>query len=195
MTQVLPRGTRAILDWPVAFVFPCLTPEPLPPGTASLPRWRVAPPADDPSADDHLHPRARRPVRRRRGCWSRSAGCRPTCAATRPATGVQLYRWDPVVPLRTLHPDRARSATRTSPDRRNTLRVPQLIEKRGVIGTSGRAAGTGMSQNGVPADPPDRRTAAPHGSTTAPHRRPSSAVRDRRVRRPIAPTSPRRRRG
>ena len=35
MTQVLPRGTRAILDWPVAFVFPCLTPEPLPPGTAA----------------------------------------------------------------------------------------------------------------------------------------------------------------
>ena len=38
MEQVLPPGTRAILDWPVAFLFPCLTPEPLPLGTAGLPR-------------------------------------------------------------------------------------------------------------------------------------------------------------
>ena len=50
MTQVLPPGTQAILDWPAAFVFPCLEPAPLPLGTAALPRWRVAPPSDDPSA-------------------------------------------------------------------------------------------------------------------------------------------------
>ena len=69
MTQVLPRGTRAILDWPVAFVFPCLTPEPLPPGTAGLAQWRVAPARGRPLGRNHLHAGARRAVRRRRGCW------------------------------------------------------------------------------------------------------------------------------
>jgi arabinosyltransferase A/arabinosyltransferase B/arabinosyltransferase C len=50
MSQLLPPGTRAILDWPVAFVFGCLQPAPLALGSAGLPEWRVAPPAADPSA-------------------------------------------------------------------------------------------------------------------------------------------------
>ncbi|WP_433290901.1 arabinosyltransferase domain-containing protein [Pseudonocardia sp. CA-142604] len=50
MTDVLPPGTSAILDWPIAFLFPCLTPEPLPLGTAGLAQWRVGTPASDPSA-------------------------------------------------------------------------------------------------------------------------------------------------
>jgi arabinosyltransferase A/arabinosyltransferase B/arabinosyltransferase C len=103
MTQVLPRGTRAILDWPVAFPFPCLTPEPLPLGTAALARWRVAPPTDDQSAlitytsgfgGPFVAPRLLVTERRM-----------PTYLRGDPGRdGVQLYRWDPVEPLRTLVP-------------------------------------------------------------------------------------------
>ena len=97
MTEVLPRGTRAILDWPVAFVFPCLTPEPLPPGTATLAQWRVAPPADDPSAAITYTP----------GLGGPFAGPRLLVTQRRMPTylrgdptrdGVQLYRWEPVSP-------------------------------------------------------------------------------------------------
>jgi EmbC-like arabinotransferase in arabinogalactan biosynthesis len=124
MTQVLPRGTRALLDWPVAFVFPCLDPEPLPPGTASLPQWRVAPPADDPSAEITYTP----------GLGGPFAGPRllvtqrrmPTYLRDDPVRdGVQLYRWEPVEPMRTLTP-----TVRDAPDAADAghLRVPQLIE-------------------------------------------------------------------
>ncbi|MEJ3651993.1 arabinosyltransferase domain-containing protein [Actinomycetes bacterium KLBMP 9759] len=50
MLDVLPPGSTAVLDWPVAFLFPCLTPAPLGPGSTALPRWRVAPPQSDDSA-------------------------------------------------------------------------------------------------------------------------------------------------
>jgi cell wall arabinan synthesis protein/arabinosyltransferase-like concanavalin domain-containing protein/EmbC-like arabinotransferase in arabinogalactan biosynthesis len=124
MAQVLPRGTRALLDWPVAFVFPCLDPAPLPPGTASLPQWRVAPPADDPSAEITYTP----------GLGGPFAGPRllvtqrrmPTYLRDDPVRdGVQLYRWDPVEPMRTLTP-----TVRDTTDAADAghLRVPQLIE-------------------------------------------------------------------
>ena len=124
MTQVLPRGTRALLDWPVAFVFPCLDPEPLPPGTASLPQWRVAPPADDPSAEITYTP----------GLGGPFAGPRllvtqrrmPTYLRDDPVRdGVQLYRWEPVEPMRTLTPTVRDAADAADPGH---LRVPQLIE-------------------------------------------------------------------
>jgi hypothetical protein len=47
MTHLLPPGSNALLDWPIAFLFPCLRPEALPLGTAAVPEWRVGPPADD----------------------------------------------------------------------------------------------------------------------------------------------------
>jgi arabinosyltransferase A/arabinosyltransferase B/arabinosyltransferase C len=124
MTQVLPRGTRALLDWPVAFVFPCLDPEPLPPGTASLPQWRVASPADDPSAEITYTP----------GLGGPFAGPRllvtqrrmPTYLRDDPVRdGVQLYRWDPVEPMRTLTPTVRDTTDAADPGH---LRVPQLIE-------------------------------------------------------------------
>jgi arabinosyltransferase A/arabinosyltransferase B/arabinosyltransferase C len=124
MTQVLPRGTRALLDWPVAFVFPCLDPEPLPPGTASLPQWRVAPPADDPSAEITYTPGLGGPfagprllvTQRRMPTYLRDD---PVC------DGVQLYRWEPVEPMRTLTPTVRDAADTTDPGH---LRVPQLVE-------------------------------------------------------------------
>ena len=124
MTEVLPRGTRAILDWPVAFAFPCLTPEPLPPGTAALAQWRVAPPADDPSAAITYTP----------GLGGPFAGPRLLVTQRRMPTylrgdptrdGVQLYRWVPVTPLRTLTPTVRDDADRADPGH---LRVPLLIE-------------------------------------------------------------------
>ena len=60
MEQVLPPGTRAILDWPVAFLFPCLVPEPLPPG---VPTVAGRAPHVRPGGGHHLRARVRRPVR------------------------------------------------------------------------------------------------------------------------------------
>jgi len=121
---VLPRGTRAILDWPVAFVFPCLVPEPLQLGTAGLAQWRVAPPTDDPSAAITYTP----------GLGGPFAGPRLLVTQRRMPTylrgdptrdGVQLYRWDPVEPLGTLTPT---VRTRDAGDDPGHLRVPQLVE-------------------------------------------------------------------
>ncbi|QUH00788.1 arabinosyltransferase domain-containing protein [Saccharopolyspora erythraea] len=50
MTELLPTGTAAVLDWPVALLFPCLRPASFTDGTAELPSWRVAPPSTDGSA-------------------------------------------------------------------------------------------------------------------------------------------------
>jgi arabinosyltransferase A/arabinosyltransferase B/arabinosyltransferase C len=127
MVQVLPRGTRAILDWPVAFVFPCLAPEPLPPGTAGLARWRVGPPSDDPAADITYTP----------GLGGPFAGPRllvtqrrmPTYVRDDPTRdGPRLHRWDPVVPVRTLQPSRGVREVVT-PVPVTHLRVPRLKEQ------------------------------------------------------------------
>jgi arabinosyltransferase A/arabinosyltransferase B/arabinosyltransferase C len=100
MEQVVPPGSRAILDWPVAFLFPCLTPEPLPPG---VPTWRVAPPTSDPAAGITYAP----------GFGGPFAGPRllvtqqrlPTYLAGDPVRdAVRLYRWVPIMPLSTPEP-------------------------------------------------------------------------------------------
>ncbi|HLU57644.1 MAG TPA: arabinosyltransferase domain-containing protein [Pseudonocardia sp.] len=102
MTELLPPGSGALLDWPVAFLFPCLTPEPLPLGTAALPRWRVGPPLDD--AETHITYQAeyggpfaapRLLITERR---------MPTYLDGDPLRdAVQLYRWLPIGRL--AHPE------------------------------------------------------------------------------------------
>ncbi|PVZ09513.1 arabinosyltransferase domain-containing protein [Actinomycetospora cinnamomea] len=42
--EVVPPGSTALVDWPVAFVFPCLRLPALTGGTAEVPPWRVTPP-------------------------------------------------------------------------------------------------------------------------------------------------------
>jgi hypothetical protein len=42
--DVVPPGSTALVDWPVAFVFPCLRLPALTAGTAGIPSWRVTPP-------------------------------------------------------------------------------------------------------------------------------------------------------
>ncbi|HXT45970.1 MAG TPA: arabinosyltransferase domain-containing protein [Pseudonocardiaceae bacterium] len=51
MLDVLPAGTEAIVDWPVAFLYPCLQIAGTPDGTAALTRWRVSTPVADDSGD------------------------------------------------------------------------------------------------------------------------------------------------
>ncbi|WP_308258988.1 arabinosyltransferase domain-containing protein [Pseudonocardia sp. H11422] len=103
MTEVLPAATPAILDWPVAFVFPCLQPEPLALGTAGLAQWRVGPPQDDPAAKITYSP----------GFGGPFAAPRLLVTEQRMATylrgdptrdAVQLYRWVPTVPVSTPDP-------------------------------------------------------------------------------------------
>ena len=95
MSQLLPPGSSAILDWPVAFLFACLTPAPLPPGRAALADWRVGPPAADTSAGITYQPRTGGPF----------AAPRLLITEQRMATYLtgdplrdpaQLYRWVPI---------------------------------------------------------------------------------------------------
>lgn len=98
MTDLLPRGSGALLDWPVAFMFPCLTPEPLPLGTAAIPEWRVGPPLDDTETHITYQPEYGGPfvapqmlITERR---------MPTYLTGDPLRdAVQLYRWVPIRPL------------------------------------------------------------------------------------------------
>jgi hypothetical protein len=98
MTDLLPPGTSALLDWPVAFLFPCLTPEPLPVGTAALPRWRVGPPADNTETHITYQPQYGGPfVAPRLLITERRM---PTYLAGDPLRDAgQLYRWLPTGPL------------------------------------------------------------------------------------------------
>jgi len=103
MEQLLPSGTEAILDWPVAFVFPCLTPAPLPLGTTVLPQWRVAPPQSDDAAGITYAP----------GFGGPFAAARLLVTEQRMAAYLdgdpmrdpaQLYRWVPIEPFATASP-------------------------------------------------------------------------------------------
>jgi hypothetical protein len=98
MSQLLPPGSSAILDWPVAFLFPCLTPEPLPLGTAGLAEWRVGAPSDDNGAYITYTPELGGPFAAPRLLVTQQ---RMTTYLTgdplrEPAL---LYRWVPIAPL------------------------------------------------------------------------------------------------
>jgi hypothetical protein len=98
MTDVLPPGSSAILDWPVAFLFPCIAPEPLPLGTAALAQWRVGPPASDPSAEITYSPGFGGPFAAPRLLVTEQR--MPTYLLGDPTRdAAQLYRWIPVEPL------------------------------------------------------------------------------------------------
>jgi hypothetical protein len=51
MNSVVPPGTTAVVDWPVAFLYPCLEIAGTPDGTAPLPGWRVSTPSYDDAGD------------------------------------------------------------------------------------------------------------------------------------------------
>jgi hypothetical protein len=56
MNTVLSPGTEAVVDWPVAFLHPCLKIAGTPEGTAALPRWRVSPPSYDDAGGEIVAP-------------------------------------------------------------------------------------------------------------------------------------------
>jgi arabinosyltransferase A/arabinosyltransferase B/arabinosyltransferase C len=47
LTELLPKDTTVMMDWPVAFYYPCLRMPKLVDGAAELPRWRITTPASD----------------------------------------------------------------------------------------------------------------------------------------------------
>jgi hypothetical protein len=98
MTELLPPGSSALLDWPVAFLFPCLDPEPLPTGTAALPEWRVGPPMDNTETHITYRPEFGGPfVAPRLLITERRM---PTYLAGDPLRDAgQVYRWVPIRPL------------------------------------------------------------------------------------------------
>jgi hypothetical protein len=98
METLLPPGSTAILDWPVAFLFGCLTPEPLPLGTAGVAQWRVGTPADDPSAGITYAPGFGGPFAAPRLLVTEQR--MPTYLRGDPTRdAAQLYRWIPLTDL------------------------------------------------------------------------------------------------
>jgi arabinosyltransferase A/arabinosyltransferase B/arabinosyltransferase C len=98
MTELLPPGSNALLDWPVAFLFPCLTPEPLPMGTAALPQWRVGPAIDSTETHITYQPEYGGPFVAPRLLITEHR--MPTYLAGDPLRDAgQLYRWRPIGPL------------------------------------------------------------------------------------------------
>ncbi|GAY09191.1 arabinosyltransferase domain-containing protein [Pseudonocardia sp. N23] len=103
MTTLLPRGTAAILDWPVAFTFACLDPAPLRDGSAGLPEWRVAPPVTDASAGITYSPTSGGPFAAPRLLVTEER--LPVYLAGAPtAEPVRLYRWVAAQGFTTLAP-------------------------------------------------------------------------------------------
>ena len=186
MTEVLPRGTRAILDWPVAFVVPLPHPRAAPARHRGPRAVARRPARRRPLGRDHLHARARRAVRR--AAAAGHAAAHAHLPARRPDP-----RRRPALPVGAGDAAAYAGADRPRP-RRGTGRTPatcaypvdreQLIENAdGVVGSSGRPGCPRMASGTPNLDDPDRRTAAPHGSTPAPHR-------DRRARPAVAPAVP-----
>ena len=104
LVDVLPPGATAVLDWPVAFTFPCLVPAPLPRGTAGLPGWRVAPPGVGQDAGITYRPSFGGPFAGPRLLVTEQR--MPTYLAGDPLReAAQLRRWTPVQPLREPVPD------------------------------------------------------------------------------------------
>ncbi|MCX6464333.1 MAG: arabinosyltransferase domain-containing protein, partial [Pseudonocardiales bacterium] len=103
MTELLPPGGTAVLDWPVAFLFPCLSPAPIRDGAAGLPGWRVAPPADDDAAGITYAPGFGGPFAAPRLLVTeRIMATYLDGDPTRDA--AQVVRWDPVEPMTTVDP-------------------------------------------------------------------------------------------
>lgn len=98
MTDLLPAGSTAVLDWPVAFLFPCLAPEPVRDGAAGLATWRVAPPAEDDSGAITYSPRFGGPFAAPRLLVTeRSMATYLDGDPLRDA--ARVVRWDPAEPL------------------------------------------------------------------------------------------------
>ncbi|MDQ3900335.1 MAG: arabinosyltransferase domain-containing protein [Actinomycetota bacterium] len=100
MHDVVPPATEAVVDWPVAFLYPCLRIAGTPGGTATLPPWRVSTPVADGAGSIVLAPELGGPF----------ATPRALIQAEQLAVYLQgdpmrdvatLYRWRPVTTFST----------------------------------------------------------------------------------------------
>ncbi|HEX2297082.1 MAG TPA: arabinosyltransferase C-terminal domain-containing protein, partial [Pseudonocardiaceae bacterium] len=124
MTEVLPPGTGAVVDWPVAFLYPCLDIAGTPDGTAQLPRWRVGTPAADGSGGIVTAPQFGGPFATPRAL-SRAEQL-PVYLDGDPLRDVgTLYRWAPVTTLSAPAVSRTRE-TRWGWQHQGYLHVPGL---------------------------------------------------------------------
>jgi hypothetical protein len=101
--DVVPPGSTALVDWPVAFPFPCLRPPALTGGTAGIPPWRVTPPGLSDSGEIAVAPTTGGPFLTPRLLVDEVR--LPVYLdgdPTRDAVG--LARWVPRLPLGTLSP-------------------------------------------------------------------------------------------
>ncbi|MEJ2886588.1 arabinosyltransferase domain-containing protein [Actinomycetospora aeridis] len=101
--DVVPPGSTALVDWPVAFAFGCLRPPPLTGGTAGVPPWRVTPPGLADSGEIAVAPTTGGPFLTPRLLVEEVR--LPVYLdgdPTRDAVG--LARWVPRLPLSTLSP-------------------------------------------------------------------------------------------
>ncbi|MGH3910650.1 MAG: arabinosyltransferase domain-containing protein, partial [Pseudonocardiaceae bacterium] len=100
MNEVVPPGTEAVVDWPVAFLYPCLTIAGTPEGTATLPRWRVGTPAADDSGGIVTAPHVGGPFATARALVR--AEQLPVYLDGDPMRDVgTLHRWTPITALST----------------------------------------------------------------------------------------------
>lgn len=98
MTDLVPVGSTAILDWPVAFLFPCLVPEPIRDGAAGPATWRVAPSTGDDGAAITYSPGLGGPFAAPRLLVTERTMA--TCLDGDPLRdAARVVRWDPVEPL------------------------------------------------------------------------------------------------
>ena len=101
--DVVPPGSTALVDWPVAFAFGCLRPPPLTGGTAGVPPWRVTPPGLSDAGEIAVAPTTGGPFLTPRLLVEEVR--LPVYLdgdPTRDAVG--LARWVPKLPLETLSP-------------------------------------------------------------------------------------------
>lgn len=103
MSAVLPAGTSAILDWPVAFAYGCLTPARIADGSAGLPQWRVGPPAADDSAAVTYSPVHGGPFATPRLLVTEQRMAMYVVGNPTRDPG-QLYHWQPRQPMTTVTP-------------------------------------------------------------------------------------------
>lgn len=99
LTQLLPKDTTVMLDWPVAFHYPCLRMPKLADGAAELPRWRIATPSyDDESSEITYAPPTGGPFSTARMLVTEQR--MPLYLRGDPLVDLgRLYRWVPVTGL------------------------------------------------------------------------------------------------
>jgi arabinosyltransferase A/arabinosyltransferase B/arabinosyltransferase C len=95
LASLLPHHSAALLDWPLAFWFPCLQMAALRDGAAQLPRWRLAPPRFDDSGAIMIEPKSGGPFATTR-MLVRQEQVPIYLVGDMLRDVITLYRWTPI---------------------------------------------------------------------------------------------------